>query len=543
MAQTPYVTLNRVNLTWPDGHVLFDDVSESFDDAIVGIVGRNGSGKSTLGALIAGDLAPTRGRVERRAAVRRVTQQVADAADGSIAALAGLSAPLHALQRLNRGDGTRADLDCLGERWDLESRWRQLLGRAGIEHDDDDAASLSGGQRMLVALLGAFCSDADLLVLDEPGNHLDLERGALLREEIRSWRARGRGLVLISHDRDLLARVDRIIDLRHDGLHRHGGGWDSFEHQRQLELESAQTRLAQARHVRDRTLDALRKQRESAERRNARGKRERDTGSQSTLLLNIQRERADHSDAARQERHARQQEEAQRQVAAAHAALGDERNSPVFPMLDIDLPAGQTLLTCERLIPPWGWSEPLDWVVRGPARIAIAGANGTGKSTLLRLLAGHLAPRSGRCTTAQPVALLDQSLNLLDPSRSLLAQLQDRAPELGEAKARRWLAMAGIDATEALRPSATLSGGERLRGALLLAIGTTPAPRLLMLDEPGNHLDLAAIGALEAMLRSWRGALLVASHDRRFLDRIALDGQLARTGSGWTFTPAAPRGD
>jgi ATPase subunit of ABC transporter with duplicated ATPase domains len=166
------------------------------------------------------------------------------------------------------------------------------------------------------------------------------------------------------------------------------------------------------------------------------------------------------------------------------------------------------------------------------ARVAICGPNGCGKSTLLRTIAGEIPPLSGRCRTL-PAVLLDQHLAMLDPARSLLDQLRAVATGIDEGRLRQYLALAGLKPDRVLRPAGSLSGGERMRGALLRAVLREPAPRLLLLDEPTNHLDLGGVEALEAMLQSWPGALVVVSHDERFLEGLGLTHRLDWSLAEW----------
>jgi ATPase subunit of ABC transporter with duplicated ATPase domains len=201
-------------------------------------------------------------------------------------------------------------------------------------------------------------------------------------------------------------------------------------------------------------------------------------------------------------------------------------------MLDLQIPDGQAAVVLEDLVAPWGPSQPLDWGANGAAKIAICGPNGCGKSTLLRTIAGELAPLAGRCRTL-PSRLLDQHLETLDPARSLLDQLRATATQHDEGRLRQYLALAGLKPDRVLRPAGSLSGGERMRGALLCAVLREPAPRLLLLDEPTNHLDLHGTEALEAMLESWPGALVVVSHDARFLERLGLTHRLDWGKTGW----------
>jgi ATPase subunit of ABC transporter with duplicated ATPase domains len=531
MAHPYLLALHGVGIHLPDGRILFHDLNETFAVDTVALIGANGSGKSSLGRVIAGLTEPISGRVERAVAVRHVEQQTGPVQATSLAELAGLAAPLNALRRLAAGEARDDDFDLIGERWDLEARWQTMLDGAGLSESMAPQA-LSGGQRTLLLLIGAFCSEAGFLVLDEPSNHLDRERRRFLVKQMQAWRAGGRGLLLISHDRELLAHADRTLEVHAGGLRRYGGGWSLVEAQRGAELAAAASRLERARVERNNAEAAMRLEAERAERRSARGARAKAAGGQPKIMLNALPQRAQQTDGARAERHAQRREDLQHDVSDAYAALDGALERPSFPMLDLQIPDGQAVLVLEDLVAPWGPRQPLDWGANGAARIAIRGPNGCGKSTLLRTIAGEIAPLSGRCRTL-PAVLLDQHLAMLDPARSLLDQLRMAATRHDEGRLRQYLALAGLKPDRVLRPSGSLSGGERMRGALLCAVLREPAPRLLLLDEPTNHLDLGGVEALEAMLQSWPGALVVVSHDERFLEGLGLTHRLDWRPAGW----------
>jgi ATPase subunit of ABC transporter with duplicated ATPase domains len=531
MAHPYLLALHGLDIALPDGRILFHDLHDTLGAGIAALIGANGSGKSSLGRVLAGLAEPVRGRVERLVPVHHVEQQTGPAQASSLAELAGLDAPLAALRRLAAGDARGEDFDTIGERWDLEARWQAMLQQAGL-HESMTPASLSGGQRTLLSLIGAFCSEAGFLILDEPGNHLDRERRRFLLEQMQAWRAAGRGLLLISHDRELLEHADRTLEVHACGLRRYGGGWSLVEAQRGAELAAAGARLERARVERRTAEAAMRVEAERAARKGARGARAKAAGGMPRILLNALPQRAEQTDGARAERHAQRRQALQQDVLDAFGALDGALERPSFPLLDLHIPDGQAAVVLEDLVTQWGPRQPLNWGANGPARIAIRGPNGCGKSTLLRTIAGEIAPAAGRCRTL-PAALLDQHLTMLDPARSLLDQLRTAATQHDEGRLRQYLALAGLKPDRVLRPSGSLSGGERMRGALLGAVLREPAPRLLLLDEPTNHLDLAGVEALEAMLQSWPGALVVVSHDERFLESLALTHRLDWSHAEW----------
>ena len=228
---------------------------------------------------------------------------------------------------------------------------------------------------------------------------------------------------------------------------------------------------------------------------------------------------------------------AQRQRAEADATLAEARRAvEVITPLRIDLPrarlpANRTLLRFEQVVATREERRlfgPLSFAITGPERVAVSGANGSGKTTLLRLALGLDAPEEGRISRADgALALLDQHVALLDPARDLVANLRAHHPALTAGEAHAVLARFAFRNRDALRPAATLSGGEALRAGLaIVTAGPTP-PQMLVLDEPTNHLDIAALEMLEAALATYDGALLLVSHDRRFLDAVGVTREIA----------------
>ncbi len=532
----PFLTLDRVSLSLPDGRILFSDLDLHLDGRPTGLVGRNGVGKSVLARLLAGEIAPSSGKRSASGRVHYLPQQVRVSAGATVASLAGVDAWLDALVRIEAGSTDVRDFDALGDRWDIRQRLAQVLAEQGLPDlaPERAATMLSGGEAMRVALAGAFLSEADVLILDEPSNHLDVLQRQRLQAQLAQW---PNGLLVISHDRRLLDTVVRIEELSPRGLRTYGGNYRFYADSKTDERQQAQRELAQAKAAVQRQARALHEQQERQQRRQARGNRDARDANLPPILLGLRKSRSEESAG----RFAiRQQVVREQLVDQLRHAAGKQESAVELALFAPQTAAGDSVaLRMDEVVLPFvpATGHGIDLIVTGRQRIGVAGPNGSGKSTLLRVMAGQVAPLAGRCRAQVPVAWLDQRLAGLDAEASVLAQLRDANPGEDEATLRTRLALLGLEAGHIEGPSGRLSGGERLKAALACVLYAAEPAGLLLLDEPGNHLDLDGLEALERMLRQYRGALVIVSHDDALLERLDLTHRLALSREGARLSP------
>ncbi len=480
------------------GHTLLEGASARLAaGARTGLVGRNGSGKSTLLRLIAGELAPDAGAIRLRngARIGTVAQDapagratplaIVLAADAERAALLEEAETATEPQRIAAIHERLADIDAHR----AEARAAAIL--AGLGFDQAAQArpvdEFSGGWRMRVALAAALFAEPDLLLLDEPTNHLDLEASLWLEGFLAGY---PNTLLLVSHDRDLLNRaVGDILHLKGRALTHYSGGYDTFERTRR---------------------EALVRQSALARRQAAERKR---------IEAFIERFRYK----ATKARQAQSRIKALARMEPIAAVVEARTESFDFPQPE---PLAPPILTLEAAAVGYGDGAPvlrrLNLRIDMDDRIALLGANGNGKTTLLRLLAGRLKASAGKVVRSGKLKVgyfAQNQLEELPGGLTAGAHMAALLPDLPEAKVRAHLGRFGLTGERAGTRIADLSGGEKAR--LLIAMITREAPHLLLLDEPTNHLDVDAREALVQALNAYEGAVLLVSHDSHLVDLVA----------------------
>ncbi|HIE1455751.1 ABC-F family ATP-binding cassette domain-containing protein [Serratia marcescens] len=530
-AQSPYFVLHQLTCQFADGETLFGPLDLAFDRQRCGLVGRNGVGKTQLLRLIAGLDRPGNGHVESHAALAYVAQQPEIAADTTLAQLLGYGEVFAALARLEQGRPLADDIDRLEGRWDLNDRLQNAFAAAGLPAFDPlrSASSLSGGERMRAALCGALIGEGDFLLLDEPTNHLDSVGRAWLYQQLDQWRG---GLLIASHDRQLLARMERIVELTPGALRSYGGNYDDYRRQRDTEQQAARADLEHAREERRRTRARQQKEHDMSQRRSAQTLRVVDTLNIASFERVAYKSAAKESLGTLRKQHQDQRDGLDAAVREAYQRVEEEQ--PVLLALPgSEVSANKQVLVLEQLQLPFVSAPPLDLRIDGPMRVALTGPNGCGKSTLLKTVLGQLTALSGHCHCPLPTAYLDQTLSQLDPNLSVMEHLGLQDSPLAEGALRTRLAQLQLGADRIALPLGSLSGGERLKAALACALWRQQPAQLLLLDEPTNHLDLASSLAIETALADFPGAMLVVSHDEDFLQALRPTHRLHRQADGW----------
>ncbi|MGI5347781.1 ABC-F family ATP-binding cassette domain-containing protein [Streptomyces sp. CA-250714] len=528
---------SRLSFSWPDGSPVLTDFDLAVGPGRTGLIGLNGSGKSTLLKLLAGELRPDAGTVKIPGEVGYLPQSLTLDTSLRVDEALGVARTRAALHAIEAGDVSEEHFTAVGDDWDVEERARATLDQLGLAHVglDRTIGEVSGGESVLLRLAALLLARPDVLLLDEPTNNLDRTARRRLHDAVASYSG---VLVVVSHDRELLALVDQIAELRGGEVTWYGGNLKAYEEAVAAEQQAVE------RMVRAAETDVRRQRRELAEaqtklaRRAKYGKKVQASGSEPKILMGARKRKAQESAGKHRILHEQRLEEAKERLEEAAERVRDDAEIRVeLPFTAV--PRGRRVLELDEVELRHGACASLG--VAGPDRIALVGPNGAGKTTLLRTIAGQLPPAAGEVRTHVPLRYLPQRLDVLDDALSVVENVAALAPEATNQQIRSRLARFLFRGERAERAVGTLSGGERFRATLAAVMLAEPGPQLLMLDEPTNNLDMSSVRQLREALSGYEGALLVASHDVPFLRELGITRWLElREGELWEVDPVEP---
>ncbi len=529
MIANPRIILHQTNYLINNQSII-SDFDFSFSAGKYGIVGRNGVGKSTLLKLIAGEILPSSGSIQVTGKIAYFSQEALDSPMASVADILSISQKLQALDRITQGSLDEQDFALVGEEWLLAEKVQHQLRTFNLNGITLDRvlSSLSGGERTRLMLIKALLAEADMLILDEPTNNLDNHSRQALYQAIVEWKS---GLIIVSHDRELLNLMEHIVEMSSLGIHSYGGNYADYIEQKQLEREAAEQTLQAVAQIQGQGKHLTQKRREHHEQARAKGRLARKTEISKTGRLKSRIEfgsakgRSEKTQRKINLQTERKLSQISDRVEAARARI--EQNQEItIDLPHTQVPKGKMMVEIKNICFYYPSQEKklienFSFTIQGPERIALCGHNGSGKTTLIKLILNQLSPSVGSILLGTDrISYLDQTVKIIDPRLSVLENFLQLNPSIRELDARYHLANFLFRNDFALKLGSHLSSGERLRAALACLLMSPTPPQLLILDEPTNHLDLMTIATIESALRKYQGALIVITHDMTFLNNI-----------------------
>lgn len=517
--------LQNITYTHASGEQVFDNIQFTLQKGEKNaLIGHNGSGKSTLLKIIAGELVPQSGTIQKDVEPYSIPQIFGQFDALTVAQVLCVEEKLRAFREILSGNADEKNLEILDDDWTIEDRCKEALSYWKLDDVDlnQHLSELSGGQKTKVFLAGILIHQAELVLMDEPSNHLDQASRQLLFDFVQTT---SKTLLIVSHDRKLLNLVSRICELDGRGITVYGGNYEFYQSRKEIELKA----LNQELHAMEKTLrKAKEKERETMERQQKldnRGKKKQEKAGVPTIMLNTLRNNAEKSTSKLKQAHADK-------IGGISTNLRELRNFlPDSDKLKFGFDAshlhrGKVLIKAENVIFTYPnrtlWKDPLSFQINSGERIAIKGNNGSGKTTLIQLILGNLEPSGGTIFHSLDQSVyIDQDYSLINNEFTVFEQASEfNRNSLLEHEVKTRLDYFLFGKNDWEKPCSALSGGERMRLILCCLTLGTKAPDLIVLDEPTNNLDLESIAILTSAIREYQGTLLVVSHDETFLEEI-----------------------
>ncbi|MBN8823775.1 MULTISPECIES: ABC-F family ATP-binding cassette domain-containing protein [unclassified Spirosoma] len=526
------IVVNALSYIYPDQEIRFQHIHLSVatgDKAA--LVGHNGSGKSTLLQLIAGKRIPSEGEVSLSENLYYVPQHLGQYDAQTVAQVLAVNTKLQALHAILEGDASADTFAQLNDEWDIEERVQTALSYWHLDHVDlnQPMRRLSGGEKTKVFLAGILIHEPGIILLDEPSNHLDTQSRELLYTFIQRINAT---MLVVSHDRALLNRLDTTLELSKSGIEVFGGNYDFYRKQKVGKLNALQAQLDENTKSLRQAQQKARDLAEQRQKQESRGKAQGKTQSLPRIIAGGRKSQAELSTAKLND----VQNEKLTDLSDNRQQIRSQIQDYQILKIDLhpsDLHRGKILVEAQNINVSFGeemlWSSPLSFQIRSGDRVRISGKNGSGKTTVIKLITGILQPSTGSLYQADfRFAYIDQEYSLINKKLTVYEQLQHyNSRHLPESELKMMLYRFQFPRETWDRNCNELSGGENMKLTLCCLVVSTNAPDLLILDEPTNNLDIQSQEVLTSAVKDFSGSIVVISHDQYFIDMIRIDSTMA----------------
>lgn len=520
--------LQNLTYTHPNKDLLFDNIYLTVNQQDkIALIGNNGAGKSTLLKIMAGILQPSGGAIHTNAVPYYIPQLFGQFNDITIAQALQIEDKLKALQEILDGKVTEENLTVLNDDWGIEERCGDALNHWGLGNLNltQKMSTLSGGQKTKVFLAGIAIHHPEIVLLDEPSNHLDKAGRQLLYQFIQETSCT---LIVVSHDRKLLNLLDTVCELSKRGITVYGGNYEFYVAQKEIEGNALDQDIRSKEKALRKARETERETAEKQQKLDARGKKKQEKAGLPTISMNTFRNNAEKSTARMKGVHAEKVDSISQGLNELRKELPD-MDKMKLGFDNSTLHKGKILFTAKDINYSYGkrtlWQEALNLQITSGERIALKGLNGAGKTTLINIILGRMEPGSGTVSRADNnTAYIDQDYSLINNNINVYEQAQQfnlSGLQEHEIKIRLTRFLFTKDYWD--KPCHALSGGEKMRLMLCCLTISDRTPDIIVLDEPTNNLDIQNIEILTAAVNEYKGTLIVVSHDEYFLEEINVE--------------------
>ncbi|RYE25371.1 MAG: ABC-F family ATP-binding cassette domain-containing protein [Sphingobacteriales bacterium] len=523
--------LQNLTYTHPDKDVLFTDIDLAINrQDKIALVGNNGSGKSTLLKIMTGMLQPASGIIKADSRPYYVPQLTGQYNGLTIAQALGVADKLQALQQILAGNVSEANMNTLNDDWTIEERCAEAMLHWQLQgfNLDTKMATLSGGEKTKVLLAGIDIHQPEIVLLDEPSNHLDSAARKLLYEYVA---ATNNTLVVVSHDRALLNLLPATYELSKLGITIYGGNYDFYAEQKAIESSALNSDVRSKEKALRKAKETEREAMKRKQKQDARGRKKQDKAGVPTIMLNTLRNNAEKSSSRIKDMHAEKIGDIAQELNELRKELPDADRMKIG-FEDSGLHTGKILVTARDINFSYNsatlWQQSLNFIIISGQRIAVKGLNGSGKTTLIKLILGQLQPIEGTLERAITNAVyIDQDYSLIDNGLTVYDQaLQYNTDNLQEHEVKSKLTHFLFTKAYWDKPCNTLSGGEKMRLMLCCLTIAGQAPDIIILDEPTNNLDMQNVDILTNAIEDYKGTIIAISHDAYFLQQIGIQEKI-----------------
>lgn len=528
------IIIKHLSYIHPNRELLFQNINFSLlPGQKASLIGNNGSGKSTLFKILSRQLSPASGEIIYSDVPYYIPQHVGQYNHQTIAEALNVDKKIEALHNILEGDTSEINFSILNDEWDIEEKTQSALEfwEMGSFPLNQPLASLSGGEKTKVFLSGILLYSPRIILMDEPTNHLDIANREKFYQFIQATNA---SLLVISHDRMLLNLLSPTYELHKESISIYGGNYDFYKKEKERKLEALQNQLSEKEKELKKVKKIARDTLERQQKHDVRGEKQNQKKGIPRIMMGNLKSQAEKSSSKLKDIHSDK-------IGGVMQDVNEIRkNIPLLNNLKLNIEStllheGKILVDVKginfRYTDNLLWDNNLDFQIRSSDRWLIQGNNGSGKTTLIKLVTGQLSPASGSILKNDFSYLyIDQDYSIINNNLSVYEQaLLYNSGNLKEHEIKTTLNRFLFPKDTWDKRNVNLSGGEKMRLLLCCLQIDNNTPDMIILDEPTNNLDIQSLEVLTTAIQSYKGTIILISHDESFVKEININKKLRLT--------------